>query len=127
MLPALQAAAAGLSYQSETDAPWEAFAWPQADGEPTAAGVKKVGGHPARAKVEEQAVDEFFGPLVQEQDWFGDEEEAAAAKYRGLLAAVKQLGSPKVYAVGGRKKTVYVVGNDPSGGWAGVKAAAVET
>jgi hypothetical protein len=125
---ALQQAAEGLSYQSETDAPWKAFAWPTAEGEPTGAGVRQLGRYKPSARVEEQGVDEFFAPLVQEQDWYGDEERATAAKYRALLDTVKQyLKNPKVVRVGNRKVAVYVVGGAKEGGWAGLKTTAVET
>jgi hypothetical protein len=125
---ALQQAAAGLTYPSETDAPWVAFAWPSAEGEPTAAAVLKLGRHRRKTPVEEQSVDEFFAPLVQEQPWYGEEEKADAAKYRALLDAVKRLlTNPKVFKVGSRKLTVYVVGQAKEGGWAGLKTTAVET
>src|SRR5262249_36222227 len=113
---------------SETDAPWEAFAWPAAQGEPTAAGVLKLGRHKGKAPVAEQSVEELFAPLVQEQDWYGPEEKAEAAKYRALREAVQRLlVNPRVFRVGRRKVTVYVVGQAPEGGWAGLKTIAVET
>jgi hypothetical protein len=125
---ALNRAAEGLTYPSETDAPWQAFSWPDAQGEPTAAEVKKRGKHRANTAVEEQSLDEFFKPLVQEQNWYGDEEKAIAAKYRALMDVVKKaLKSPKVFRVGRRKQVVYVVGAAPEGGWAGLKTTAVET
>jgi hypothetical protein len=125
---ALQEAADGLTYESETDAPWTAFAWPSATGEPTGAAVRQLGKHKPNAPVKEQSVDEFFAPLVGEQDWYGDEERASAAKYRALLDAVKRyLTGAKVVRVGGRKKAVYVVGKASEGGWAGLKTTAVET
>jgi hypothetical protein len=124
---ALAAAADGLSYQSETDAPWKAFGWPSATGDPSADAVTKRGRHKAGAAVTEQLVDEFFAPLVADKDWYGDEEKATAAKYRELLKVVKQLSGAKVFRVGERKVTIYVVGSDPAGGWAGLKTTAVET
>jgi len=125
---ALKQASAGLSYQSETDAPWSAFAWSNATGQPTADVVRKRGRHKPSAPVEEQSVDEFFAPLGEEKDWYGDEEKATAAKYRALLDVVKQrLTGAKVFKVGQRKRTVYVVGAAKEGGWAGLKATAVET
>src|SRR5690242_9390184 len=124
----LQQAAQALTFESETDAPWEAFAWPAARGTPTGAEVRRRGGHSADAPVEEQAVEDFFAPLCREQDWFGDEERAVAAKYRALLDVVKRcLKSPKVIRVGERQVTVYVVGAASEGGWAGLKTTAVET
>ena len=125
---ALEQATAGLTYESETDAPWEAFHWPGATGAPSPAGVKKQGKHKATAPATGQTVDEFFGPLIQEQDWYGDEEKKVAARYRTLLDTVKTvLTDPKVVKVGGRKATVYVVGAAKDGGWAGAKTTAVET
>jgi hypothetical protein len=125
---ALQQAADGLTYESETDAPWKAFHWPTAEGEPTGEGVRQRGRHGADAPVKEQSVDEFFAPLVEEKDWYGDEEKAIAAKYRALLDAVKKyLKGPKVVRVGERKIAVYVVGVASEGGWAGLKTISVET
>jgi hypothetical protein len=125
---ALEQAADGLAYESETDEPWTTFSWPTAQGEPTGAAVRQLGKHKARAPVEEQSLDEFFTPLTEEQDWYGDEERATAAKYRALLDAVKRyLTGAKVVRVGGRKKAVYVVGKASEGGWAGLKTIAVET
>lgn len=125
---ALAAAADGLSYQSETDAPWKAFGWPSADGTPSADAVKKRGRHKPDAAVAEQSVDEFFAPLTADQDWYGDEEKATAAQYRELLKVVKEkLTGAKVFRIGDRKVTIYVVGADPAGGWAGVKTSAVQT
>ena len=125
---ALQQAAEGLTYQSESDAPWKAFAWLNAQGEPTAEAVRQRGRHKPDAPVSEQSVEDFFAPLVQEQDWYGDEERATAAKYQALLDAVEQrLKSPKVVRVGERKIAVYVIGTANEGGWAGHKTTAVET
>jgi hypothetical protein len=125
---ALQHTAEGLTYQSETDAPWEAFAWPSAQGEPTGAAVRQWGRHKAEAPVAEQSIEEFFAPLVREQDWYGDEERVTTARYRTLFGAVKRyLKYPKVVRVGRRKLAVYVVGMMNEGGWAGIKTTAVET
>ncbi len=127
-LQALQHAAAGLTYQSETDSPWTAFVWPTAAGEPTGEGVKQLGQHKAAAPVVERTLEEFFAPLIQDQDWYGDEERTTAAKYRALLDAVKQyLKGTKVLRVGERKIAVYIVGMAGEGGWAGLKTMAVET
>jgi hypothetical protein len=125
---ALQQAAEGLTYQSETDAPWRAFAWPGATGEPTGAAVRQYGRHKPAAPVEEQSIEAFFAPLVEEQDWYGEEERATAANYRALRDAVTQhLKGPKVVRIGRRKKAVYVIGTAKEGGWAGLRTIAVET
>ena len=125
---ALQKAADGLTYPSETDAPWKAFAWPDAAGAPTAEEVRKRGRHKADAPAEQRPVGELFEPLTSEQNWYGDEEKAAAAKNRALHDAVeKLLAAPVVFRFGERKIAVYVVGQAKEGGWAGLRTTAVET
>jgi len=127
-MPALQRAAEGMTYESETDAPWTAFAWPTAEGVPAADTVRKFGRHKSNAPVQEQSVDEFFAPLIAEQDWYGDQEKAGVARYRSLLDAAKQrLNAAKVIKVGERKLAVYIVGQAKEGGWAGLMTTAVET
>lgn len=127
VVAALRRAVEGLTYQSETDAPWEAFSWPSA-GEATAAEVKKQGHHPNGETVAEQSVEAFFAPLTEDQDWYGDEEKAVAAQYRSLLTAVQsQLSNPKVFKVGDREVSIYVVGRTKDGWPAGLKTTAVQT
>ena len=125
---ALQQAIVGMTYQSETDEPWEVIFWPAVVVAPTADVVLKRGHHKAAARVAEQTVEGFFAPLGTQQDWYGEEENAVAAKYRLLLDVVKkQLQNPKVFMVGERKLTVYVVGQAKESGWAGLKTTSVET
>jgi nuclease A inhibitor-like protein len=125
---ALAKAAEGPTYQSETDAPWKVLTWNAAVGSPTPEAVRRLGRHKPDAPASAQCIDEFFAPLIQQQDWFGDAEKAEAAKYRGLLEAVKRyLQNPAVVQLGERKMAVYVVGQDPAGGWTGLKTSAVET
>ena len=125
---ALEQASKGLLYQSETDAPWTVFSWPTAAGEPTGEEVRKRGRHKPSAPVEEKTLDEFFTPLVEDKDWYGDEEKAVSARYRSLRAVVaQQLTGAKVVRVGATKVTVYIVGVANEGGWAGLKTTAVET
>jgi nuclease A inhibitor-like protein len=125
---ALAKAAEGLTYQSETDAPWKVFTWPAGEGSPTPEAVRRLGRDKPDAPASVQSIDEFFAPQIQQHDWFGDAEKAEAAKYGELLGAVKKhLQAPIVVRVGERKLTVYVVGQDPAGGWTGLKTSAVET
>jgi hypothetical protein len=90
--------------------------------------VRRRGRHRADAPVEEQSPDDFFAPLIKDQDWYGDEERAQSQKYRALLDVVRRtLRGAKVFRVGRRRKRVYVVGVAPEGGWAGLATTAVET
>ena len=124
---ALRQAVAGLTYQSETDAEWEAFRWPTA-GVLSADEVRTQGRHPKAAPVVEQPVEEFFKNMTEEQDWYGDEEKAVAAHYRSLLTVVKtKLPDARVFKAGDRKLTIYVAGQDKGGGVVGLRTTAVET
>jgi len=125
---ALEQACVGLTYQSETDAPWTAFSWPAASGEVTGEMVRKLGKHKTAEAADEKPLDEFFAPLVADLDWYGDEEKAIAQQYQVLLGVFNGvLIEPKVVRVGAKQVTVYVVGEAKEGGWAGLKTIAVET
>ncbi|MBN9520986.1 nuclease A inhibitor family protein [bacterium] len=123
----LEEAVAGLTYQNETDAEWEAFRWPST-GSPSAAVVREQGRLPKSAPVVEQPVEESFKGMTEDHDWYSDEEKAVAAQYRSLLAVVKKLlAKPTVFKVGDREVSIYVVGRDKDGGVAGLRTTAVAT
>lgn len=127
-LDALKQATQGLTYQSETDAPFHAFAWDGGGDKLTRDVVLKLSGHKPKSKVEEVSLDDFFGDLTADQDWYGAEEKATAQKYRDLLRTVKeQLSGARVFKVGKVNKDVYIVGKMRDGAWAGVQTKAVET
>jgi hypothetical protein len=127
-ITALRQAADRLTYPSETDAPWGTFAWPDATGAPAADEVRRRGRLKPNAPVKEQSVDDLFRPLVEEQDWFGESEKAEAAKNRTLRDAVTSaLTDTRIFRIGTRRVTVFVVGRAKEGGWAGLKTTAVET
>jgi hypothetical protein len=125
----LSRATDGLVYQSETDAPVEPFfmtGWtgPKVTGDALVAFTKHDSGTP----VAEVPFDDFFADLVALQDWYGDEERAAARKYRRLVRLLKSaLSDVKVFKLGERNLDVYVVGRTESGEYAGVATKAVET
>lgn len=122
----LQAAAGGVTYVSESDAPFEAFEWPAGDLNPAA--IPKAGGHSAKAPVAEVPLDTSFAPITTLQDWNGDEEKTQVAKCVGLRDALKSgLSDPKVFRVGKGDVTYYIVGRSKAGNLAGVKTTATET
>src|SRR3954468_5294458 len=95
---ALKAASKGLTYQSESDAPFTAFTWKGAKGDLTKEEVLKRARKPPQAPVQEVSVEDFFKELTAEQDWHGEEEKAAVQKYRKLLEVVRaDLSDPKVF------------------------------
>src|SRR4051812_17961810 len=125
---ALKAASKGLTYQSESDAPFTAFTWKGAKGDLTKEGVLKRARKPPKTPVQEVSLQDFFKDLTAEQDWHGEEEKAAVQKYRKLQEAVQaNLSDPKVFKVGQRKVDIFIVGRTDEGDWAGLKTTAVET
>src|SRR5215203_3090389 len=63
--------------------------WPSAEGEPTAEEVRKQDRHKTNAPVTEHSVDDFFSPLMKDQDWCGEQEKEIVAKYASLLTIIK--------------------------------------
>jgi hypothetical protein len=127
-LDALKQATQGLTYQSESDAPFQTFTWQGGGDKLSKDGVLKLSGHKPKAKVEEVSLDDFFKDLTTDQDWYGAEEKATAQKYRDLLRTVKdQLSGARVFKVGKVNKDVYIAGKTRDGAWAGVQTKAVET
>ncbi len=125
---ALKKASDGLTYQSESDAPFEVFTWKGAAGELTKDEVLKRVKKSAKSAVQELAPDDFFKDLTADQDWYGAEEKATAKRYRDLQAAVRSnLSGARVFKVGKTRVDVCVVGKTDEGDWAGLKTTAVET
>lgn len=115
---ALAKAAKGLEFPSETDAPFEAFAW--GDGAPlTDAHLLELAGEESGTPVESTTLAGFFRVVPAED----------RAKFDALAKTIQaQLSGVKVYKVGGEaEKHAYVVGKTADGKWAGLKTTVVET
>jgi len=124
-IKALKDASEGLLYQSESDEPFTVFKW-KGEGELTKEAVLKRARKPASASVEELSLEEFFKDLTAAQDWHG--EKAVVTQYTKLLEVIRQnLSEAKVFKVGQRKVTVFIVGKTDEGDGAGIKTSAVET
>jgi histidine triad (HIT) family protein len=117
-LEALKSAARGLRMPSETDAPFEVFAWEDA-GKLTPDLVLRLTGEDKGTAVEESSLDELFATVPSEDK----------ARFQKLRQALReQLGGVRVYKVGDEaERLVYVVGKAKDGRWAGLKTAVVET
>jgi hypothetical protein len=125
---ALQQATKGLLYESETDAPFEVFHWPDKAPSLDAKKVLQLSGHKPKDPVQVLALDDFFKNLTEEQSWQGAEEKADVRKYRNLLGIIKEkLSDPQVFRVGRIQVDIFIVGKTPQGDWMGVKTKAVET
>ena len=123
----IKRAVEGLYYTSETDAEISAF-----KGNETASVTKEVllaqtGGDPNSA-VEERKFEEFFRPLTELQNWYGDEERQTAQKFSKLRDLLEsELRDLKVFKIGQIEKDIYAVGLDSKNILTGIKTNAVET
>ena len=125
---ALTKASKGLLYPSETDAPFEVYAWKNAGGALGPAKLLTLAEQDPARPVEVTTVDEFFAPLIAEKDWHGREEKALVQKFKELRQAIDaNLIDPKVYRVGAVEIAIYIVGKTHDGDLAGLKTTSVET
>jgi hypothetical protein len=123
----IRKAAKGLYYISETDAEIFAFAGTKT-GAVTKENLLRQTGDKPDAPVEERDYAAFFTRLTKIEDWFGDEEKRAAAKFARLKELLEShLKDLKVFKVGRIEIDIYVVGLDAQGNLAGIKTKAVET
>lgn len=117
----------GLYYISETDAEILSFAGSEAAAVNKENLLKQTGNKPD-APVEERSFAEFFARLTKIQDWFGEEEKQAAAKFSALQELLEDnLKDLKVFKVGRIEIEIYAVGLDEHGKLTGIKTKAVET
>ena len=118
VVDALAKASKGLRYTSETDAPFEPFAWKDGDRLTEDRLLHLAGAEPGTA-VGETTLDEFFR-LVPSED---------RPQFQKLAAALQQqLSGIKVYKVGDEpEKRAYIVGRTTDGRWAGLETTVVET
>jgi len=117
-LDALKSASKGLMMPSESDAPFEAFAWDET-GELTHERLLQLARQPKGTVVEECSLNDLFATVPS----------ADKAKFQKLRQAIEQqLSGVKVYKIGDEaEREVYIVGKAMDGRWAGLKTKVVET
>jgi hypothetical protein len=118
---AIQRAAAGLLYPSESDAPFDLVRWDATKGDPSPAAVGALTRKGKKGRpVEDVPVAEFLAGLAETDD---------AAGFKALEQTLKKtLTELRVYRVGGSGKVdIYVLGKAASGEWLGLHTTSVET
>lgn len=129
LLSALEKAASGLLFMSETDAPLtplDASTRPFATLDDQA--VRELAGHPAGDPVEVISVDELFRNAVLDQPWHTPKEREDARRFRELVALIKaRLPDARVYRVGRISIDVLILGTGPGGSAIGLQTRVVET
>ncbi len=119
--------AKNLYYISETDAEILPFVG-QLTTEVTEAEILRQTGNAPASKIERRDFDEFFKPLTEIQDWFGDQEKANAARFAALEALLTDnLRNLTVFKIGTIRVEIYVIGLPSENILAGITTKAVET
>lgn len=114
VVDALREAVKGLTYPSETDAPFDVFVEERAMSAEDVVAHRTGGG-----KVAAVAVEEFFAEL---------EGTSQAERYRRLRAVLcERLAPLKIFRVGAVKVDIYLVGKAGDGTWVGLHTTSVET
>jgi hypothetical protein len=118
---------AGLYYISETDAEIMPFEGTKAEAVTKEEILRQTNNAPD-APVEERVFAEIFARLTALQDWFGDEENANAARFATLQKFLEEnLKDLKVFKIGRIQIDIYFVGLDAEGNLMGIQTKAVET
>jgi len=97
-----------LLFISESEYPFETFTWKSAT--LTTETILTRSHKPADAAIESITLEDFFAPVVTDEDWFEDEDRAIAQRFRDLQAAIATLESVQVFKVGKVEIDVYIVG-----------------
>jgi len=122
----------GLLMMSESDRPIKAFSWSgKKTGDASCAHDALLNALQPKdpTLVKTITVEEFFAPMTQPKDWWGDDEKETCAKFTALVQAIREnLTNPEAFRIEGDPEIpVYIVGRDSSGTWSGIKTVVVET
>ena len=97
-----------LLFPSESEYPLEPFTWKLATLKPETILTRSQ--KPSDTPIEAIALEDFFAPVVTDEDWFEDEDRAIAQRFRDLQAAIATLENVQVFKVGKIEIDVYIVG-----------------
>lgn len=118
-----------LWYPSESDEPIEFVTCYLKMEEPlTVSHIKDWLMLPPAVYVEEIPEADFWAPVTEEQEWFGDEEKQRAAQFIHLKTLLEtHTTGRQVFRVGDTEIDVYLLGRTAEGSRAGLKTKVVET
>jgi hypothetical protein len=126
-LETLTKAVEGLTFPSETDAPFTPFFWEEASDSAPTKEIVAAHSNKEAGDITSKSLAALFKPLVQEEEWHNEAEKAEVRRYAELQETLKAtLKQIKVFRIGEVEIDVYIVGTT-SGGYAGLQTKAVET
>ena len=98
----------GLLFPSESEYPLEPFVWKSATLTPETMLTRSQ--KTAKTPIESVTLEDFFAPVVTDEDWFEDEDRAIAQRYRDMQGLIATLENAQVFKVGKIEIDVYIVG-----------------
>lgn len=126
----IEAAIKDLYYPSESDEPFDYVEFGMPTENPlTENHIRIILGKVPGDLVEEITLEDFFEPLSEIQDWYGEEEKETVkgfTKLKELLCS--KLSDIQVFRVGEVQVGIYLLGKtEQENQWVGVKTLSVET
>jgi Nuclease A inhibitor-like protein len=125
----MSAAVAGLSWMSETDAPFDVLLWTGLAQDCLAPeDVLRQAQLPPDTPVEAIALDTFFAPATELQSWYTPDDIKIAEQFQALETLLAQtLTQLQVYRCGTTELEIYIVGQTQDLNWLALHTSAVET
>ena len=97
-----------LLFISESEYPFETFTWKSVTLTPET--ILTRSHKSADTAIESITLEDFFAPVVTDEDWFEDEDREIAQRFRDLQAAINTLENVQVFRLGKIEIDVYIVG-----------------
>jgi hypothetical protein len=118
-----------LWYPSESDEPIEWVSLMVNGVTPlTISDLELVLGLPPETTVEEITAEQFWGPVVTVEDWYGEDEQAQVASFLKLkLLLESNLKNLQAFRVGQIEIDLYLLGQINDSEWGGLKTKVIET
>lgn len=118
-----------LLYPSESDEPIEYVTCYLNQEEPlTVSQIKDWQMLPPDIFVEERAEEDFWAPVITEQDWYGEEEKTRVEQFKQLRKLVEaELTDRQVFYAGNVEIDVYLLGKLATGDRAGIHTKIIQT
>jgi hypothetical protein len=124
---AVEEAADGLVYTSESDRPFEWFELPRTDWPLAAEDFARAMGAAPGTRLEERDLDEFFKRHIETSDPYDQRAQEVRPRYEAFRELLRRgLRDVRVYRVGNIEVACYIVGGTDDG-VVGVRTVAVET
>jgi gamma-glutamyl-gamma-aminobutyrate hydrolase PuuD len=125
----ISTAVQGLSWMSETDAPFDVQCWTEiAPDGLTPEAVLAYAQLPPDTLIEAISLDDFLAPAIQAQPWHFEEEVQNVEQFQALRTLLGQtLTQIQVYRCGTVEIEIYMVGQGPDSTWIALHTSAVET